>query len=351
MRVGDGSNGPSERPQGDPAHVVRVFDRGAVFRRRAALGYGLAVVISAVALATRYELDPVLPAGFPYLTFFPAVILTAFIAGTGPGVLCAVLSGLAAWYWFIPPSGDWTLNGPAALALGFYVFIVSVDIALIHLAQRSVERLVRARAVTAGLYDQQRTMFQELQHRVANNMAFVAGLLHLQRKAVLSSPGEAAAAFDEAARRIEIMGRIHRRLYDPAAVDAPIDEHLRLICTDLLDATGVQHVRCEVVDAGAVRLPLDRLVTLSLLATEMVTNALKHAFAPGAQGIIRVTLEAVGADQLALTVRDNGRGLAPGHEAGQGLGRRIMQGLVGQLDGALTVDGDGGVTSRVVFPA
>ncbi len=44
-----------------------------------------------------------LPPGFPFLTFFPAIMLTAFIGGTRPGILCAVLSVLSAWYWFIPP--------------------------------------------------------------------------------------------------------------------------------------------------------------------------------------------------------------------------------------------------------
>ena len=57
-----------------------------------------AVAATGAALLLRMVLDPVLPPGFPYLTFFPAVVLTAFFFGLRPGIICAVLSGLAAWY-------------------------------------------------------------------------------------------------------------------------------------------------------------------------------------------------------------------------------------------------------------
>jgi len=50
--------------------------------------------------------------GYPFITFFPVVVLTAFLGGTGPGVLCAVLSGLALWYFFIPPYQSFDLKWP-----------------------------------------------------------------------------------------------------------------------------------------------------------------------------------------------------------------------------------------------
>ena len=59
---------------------------------------------------------------------------------------------------------------------------------------RAGERLRTEQAVTAGLYEQQRTMFQELQHRVANNMQFVAALLTLQKRKVGDDPKAALTA-------------------------------------------------------------------------------------------------------------------------------------------------------------
>jgi hypothetical protein len=53
-----------------------------------------------VSFGVRYSLDAWLPPGLPFLTFFPAIILTTFLAGVWPGVFVAALSVLTAWYFF-----------------------------------------------------------------------------------------------------------------------------------------------------------------------------------------------------------------------------------------------------------
>ncbi|WP_017670670.1 histidine kinase dimerization/phosphoacceptor domain -containing protein [Blastomonas sp. AAP53] len=311
----------------------RIVSAGAIFRKDAWLGYGLAVLSFAVALFIRLELQGTLPPGFPYLTFFPAVILTTFLAGLWPGIACATLCGIASLYFFIPPSDSFAIDGASSIAIGFYIFIVTVDIALIHFMHRAADRLMARKQVMESLYDQQRTMFQELQHRVANNMTFVAALLHLQKRNITADPASAINALDEAQSRIETMSRIHRRLYDPASVDLPVAEYFQEICSDLLQATGARNIVC-MVDMPAVRLDIARLTTLSLLVTELVTNSLKHAFTDDG-GTISLKLERLSPDRLALTVSDNGRGMQHGVDtvANKGLGTRIIQSLAAQLGG------------------
>lgn len=323
----------------------------------------VAVAAAALAAGLRQILDPVLPPGFPFLTFFPAVVLTTFFLGLRPGLLCAVLSGLAAWYFFITPAETFLLNGPTALTLAFYVFIVAVDIALIHLMRVAGARLAAERAVTAELYEQQRTMFQELQHRVANNMQFVAALLALQKRKITDDPKAAAAAFDEAQARLETIARIHRRLYDPSRIDQPVGPYLQELCADLLEATGARNIVC-LVDVPPLRLDLARLTTLSLLVVEVVTNALKHAFTGSERGTITIRLEQMpespqGAMQgpmqgpmAALTIADDGPGIPAGFDpaASRSLGFRIVQGLAAQLGGELTYANEGGTVVRLLFP-
>jgi len=319
-------------------------------RERPVLGYGLALTAFATALALRFEISPALPPGFPYLTFFPAVILTAFLAGLGPGIVCAVLSGLASWYFFIPPFHSFEVQTQTAVALGFYVFIVTVDIALIHFMLVATDKLKVERRLTTRLYDEQRTMFQELQHRVANNMAFIASILQLQRRRA-SESDEVAGALDSAVARIETMSRLHRRLYDPAAADAPLETHLRDLACDLVDMTDAKGVSVEVA-AVSVDIDVSRLITLSMLVTEVLMNSLKHAFAERAGGHIVVGLLRLDDKRLELLVRDDGpgfSGVAPG--PGRGLGSRIVESLAGQLGGDLTVQSSpSGVTTRLVFP-
>lgn len=333
--------------------MERFLRAGRTFRSDGRLGYSLALATFALALLARMHLQGTLPPGFPYLTFFPAVILTTFLAGLWPGIVCAVLSGLAALYFFIPPFNSFAMDGASTIAIGFYVFIVTVDIALIHFMHAAADRLEAKTRVTEELYDQQRTMFQELQHRVANNMAFVSALLQLQKRKVATDPASAGSALDEAQSRIEIMSRIHRRLYDPASVDLPVAEYFQEICADLLQATGARNIVC-LVDMPAVRLDIARLTTLSLLVTELVTNSLKHAFAEDG-GTITLKLEQLDPQRLTLTVSDNGRGVPEGIDmaASKGLGTRIVQSLAAQLGGevrALTNFGRGAAW-QVVFAA
>lgn len=312
--------------------------------------YGLAVAAFALAFVVRAALSETLPPGFPYLTFFPAVIITAFVAGTGPGIACALLSGLAAWSYFIPPTGLLPVSGGKVLAIGFYVLIVAVDIVLIHLTRVAAERLRAEQERTAELYDVQRTLFQELQHRVANNMAIVAALLQLQKRRVLADPVAAGTVIDEALQRIETMSRVHRRLYDPSAVELPVQAYFRDLCDDLVEANGAGGVRCA-IDMPDIRMNIARLMTLSLLVTELVTNSLKHAFVGRSEGEIALTLAAEPDGRLRLAVTDDGRGLPPGFDPAQsrGLGTRIVQSLAQQLGGTLETVSGRGTRTEIAF--
>ncbi|KNY21802.1 ATPase [Methylobacterium sp. ARG-1] len=316
------------------------------------LGDVTAFAAAAAALAVRLWLDPVLPPGFPYLTFFPVVVVTTFLFGLRPGIVCAVLSGICAWYFFLAPANSFDLNPQTGIALAFYAFIVVVDIALIHFMHVAGDQLRRERAVNAGLYEQQRTMFQELQHRVANNMQFVAALLTFQRKKVVADPTQALDVIDDARARLETISRLHRRLYDPSRIAMPVGQYLQELCSDMLDATGARNVVC-LVEAPVVTLDLTRLTTLSLLVVEIITNALKHAFEDDARGTIVVRLEQVDASRLSLTVADNGKGIPDGFDpaSSRSLGFRIAQGLAQQLGGELAWSGGPGTEVRLVFPA
>ncbi|MCW2244762.1 two-component sensor histidine kinase [Azospirillum fermentarium] len=331
--------------------IWQAITRFSLLESGAGARYGLAVALSGASLALRLAVDEMMPPGFPYVTFFPAVILTAFVAGVGPGILAAVLCGLAAWYFFIPPVFVFTINRPTLLAQGFYIAVVAVDIALIHAMQVAMRRLSAERARTAALLDRQTTMFHELQHRVANNMQFVSALLSLQRRSIGTTPESAAEALAEAGRRLETMAQVHRRLHDPQAGD-DFAGHVDALCRDLLRAAGVEGVTCVVSVSAAPASP-ERLLALALLIVETLTNSLKHAFADGRGGTVRIGLhpQPGGPGRLRLEVTDDGCGLPAGFEAGAagGLGWTIIRNLAGQLGGRLDIGHADGGGTRIVL--
>ncbi len=310
-----------------------------------------AVVATALALLVRLLIDPALPAGFPYLTFFPAVVLIAFFFGLRPGIVCAVLSGLAAWYFFIPPFYSFEMTSPTAIALAFYLFIVAVDIALIHIMHQAAARLREDAEETALLYEQQRTMFQELQHRVANNMQFVSAMLRLYKKRAGDDPAAMLTALDDARVRLDTMSRIHRYLHDPASVSRPVGDFFRDLCAQLLEAAGAKDVRVT-IDMPPVQFDLTRLTPLSLIAVEVITNALKHAF-PDGRGSIALSLVQAG-DRMVLTIADDGRGMSPGVPGaipadGGSLGMKIITSLAAQIGGTISYEAAHGTTARIEF--
>lgn len=315
-------------------------------------GYATAIGLAVLATVVRQASDHLLPPGFPFLTFFPAVIISAFIAGRGPGALCGVLSLLSSWYFFIPPLHAFGLSVPVATALLFFAAVVTVDVLLIDGLQKRQDQLVENQRQLSAMAEQQRLLFQELQHRVANNLASVSSMLRIQRRQIERAPETALAVLESADQRIELMGRVHRQLYNPAAREIPLPEQIESVVAQAQEVAGADDVSV-IVNAVDAPLAVDRMMTLMLLITEVLNNSIKHAFSEGSSGEVRLTLERASAGQLRLTIADNGRGLAPEQAQAprhRGLGTAITKGFATQLGGTITVDGSNGVTTVVEFP-
>ncbi|MGE8133473.1 MULTISPECIES: sensor histidine kinase [unclassified Novosphingobium] len=315
-------------------------------------GYAVAIGLAIIATILRQAADNLLPPGFPFLTFFPAVIVTAFVAGRGPGALCGVLSLLSSWYFFIPPANTFVLSAPVATALLFFAAVVIVDVLLIDGLQQRQEQLVESQRQLSAMADQQTLLFQELQHRVANNLASVSSMLRIQRRQIERTPEIALTVLESADQRIELMGRVHRQLYNPAAREIPLPEQIENVVAQAQDVAGAEDVKV-IINAVDAPLAVDRMMTLMLLITEVLNNSIKHAFPEGSSGEVRLTLEPASHGRLRLTIADNGRGLSPEHAdvpRHRGLGTAITKGFATQLGGTITVDGSNGVRTIVEFP-
>lgn len=326
-----------------------IFEWSRRVRSRPALGWALALGSFVLALAIRFAVDPFLPPGFPFLTFFPAVMMTAFLAGTRPGILCGILSTLAAWYWFIAPVNMFALGVPGTVALVFFVSVIAIDLFIIDTMHRALDDQRRERAKAERLADERRTLFQELQHRIANNLAFVSSLLSMHKRRHAARP-EVAEALDDARLRLETLSSVHRRLYDPAAKDRPLSAQLQGICDDLVKGSGLTGVACR-VSADDLPMSLDRTMTLSLVTIEIVSNSLKHAFRGRDGGRIDVSLRQTEDGSAELRIADDGPGLAEGVvQATDRLGMRIVSGFARQLGGELHQSNEGGAVTRLTFP-
>jgi two-component sensor histidine kinase len=326
--------------------VVGALER---WRTKRKWGFGFAVIAFLGAFALRYALDDWLPPGLPFLTFFPAIILTAFFTGLWPTVLLAFLSALAAWYFFLPPVQSFDLNPAAVFALGFFAVVATIMIILIHALNVAIDRLRDERARARILAQQRETMFTELQHRISNNLQLVAALLNLETGNVADQ--SAKKALDEASKRLALIGKLHRNLYDPEGAEIDFGVFLKTLCDDVVSAWNARNVDC-LVKSIRMTLPPEQSIPIALIATELMSNSLEHGLKGRPHGKINVDVRRDGADTIILEVADDGNGLPPGFDVAmaKSLGLNIVQILTKQIDGRFEIQGGSGTTCRIVIP-
>jgi two-component sensor histidine kinase len=318
---------------------------------RPVVGSVATLAIVAVAWLVRTIADPLLPPGFPYVTFFPAVIVTSFLFGVRLGSVAALLCGLVAWYFFIPPAHGFLLTHGAGFALAFYVFVVGTDLALVHWMQVANRQLARERETNRMLADTREMLFRELQHRVSNNLQVAAGLLVMQKRQ-LSDP-DAKLALDDAGTRLALIGQISRQIYDPSGAAQPLVPFLDELCRSVVDASGRRDVTLLVSGNYQLRLQPDAAVPTALIVAEAVANAIEHGLAGERAGRILVEVVRDPTGCLEVSVMDNGHGLPPNFQpdASTSLGLRISTMLAHGQAGSFRLATNEGTVATLTLPA
>lgn len=322
----------------DRRKTARWIEQLPIARDRPIVGLITMLAIVAVAWLLRTESDPLLPSGFPYVTFFPAVIVTSFLFGIRLGCVAALLCGVLAWYFFIPPVGSFALTSGAGFALGFYVFVVATDLALVHWMQIANRQLARERETNRSLADTRELLFRELQHRVSNNLQVAAGLLTLQRRDVTDAG--ARGALNEAAARLALIGRISRQLYDPSGAAQLLVPFLCELCRSVVDASGRDDLTLTISGDDRLQLQPDAAIPTALIVAEAIANAIEHGFADARAGSIDVEVARGPQGHPRITVSNDGHHLPSGFiaDGSSSLGLRIATTLARGQGGHFTLE-------------
>ena len=198
--------------------------------------------------------------------------------------------------------------------------------------------------------DRAEAMLREVNHRVGNSLQLVSTFMSLQLRHMADEG--ARHALREAQARIEAVAHVHRRLYtsgDMESVD--MQAYLDGLVGELTQSLGSDASSPNItLQAEPMRVSTDQAVSLGVIVTELVTNAVKYAYAAGEAGEIRVILCPDETGRAILTVEDDGPGLGDGKPKGTGLGGKIITAMASGLRSAVEFDGaHKGVRARLAF--
>jgi two-component sensor histidine kinase/CheY-like chemotaxis protein len=198
--------------------------------------------------------------------------------------------------------------------------------------------------------DRAEAMLREVNHRVGNSLQLVSSFMSLQLRHLVDEG--ARAALKESQARIEAVAHVHRRLYTSGDMSSvAMDEYLEGLIDELGKSVGPGDSSLNItLQSDSMRVSTDQAVSLGVVVTELVTNAVKYAYAPGEGGEIRVILASSARGRALLTVEDDGPGMGDGTIKGTGLGGKIISAMASGLRSKVEYDtAHKGVRARLAF--
>jgi two-component sensor histidine kinase len=217
------------------------------------------------------------------------------------------------------------------------LLVAITDVTDMRAEARLKDDLVRDKAI----------LLQEVQHRVANSLQIIASVLMQSARRVQSE--EARGHLHDARHRIMSIAALQRQLSTSAGGSVELRAYFTQLCQSLGASMIADPERLSIkvtVDDSSV--PADISISLGLIVTELVINALKHAFTDERSGTIEIDYQSSDKD-WTLSISDNGIGMSIGNDAPRaGLGTGIVEALVKNLEGEITLsDADPGTVVTI----
>lgn len=194
-------------------------------------------------------------------------------------------------------------------------------------------------------------LLSEVQHRVKNHLSMIVAMIRMQARR------ESAKGDHEAlARRIESLQLLYEEM-SAARAGSNKDEislgaYVSRVANAVAHIDGRQGLRVN-IDTEPLEIATEKAVHIGLIVSELLTNALKHAFTGRASGLLELRAMRTEEDGIRIVVADDGNGMPEDvdwRENG-GLGSRILSNLVSGIDAELRINrGDAGTTAVLDVP-
>ncbi len=194
-------------------------------------------------------------------------------------------------------------------------------------------------------------LMQEIHHRMKNNLNIIISLLESQ-SLYLNNPA-AQAALQDTKNRIQAVFLLHQKLYRASAgTEIDVTSYVLELVNHLSETFDTRDHSVTIThQLDPISLDAFEVLPLGVILNEAVTNAIKHAFPGNRKGHIQLSLRHLPSGDVQLQIMDNGIGLPAEfrHDEEKSLGFTLINGLVDQLHGSYSIEGDGGVAMTIRF--
>jgi two-component sensor histidine kinase len=200
------------------------------------------------------------------------------------------------------------------------LLLAVTDVTEIRRSDKQKDELLREKAI----------LLQEVQHRVANSLQIIASVLMVSARKVQSE--ETRGHLHDAHHRVMSIAAVQQQLAITTLSEVKLAPYLTKLC-ESLGASMIYDHKTLTLEAHADDSSVEATasVSLGLIVTELVINALKHAFPRHHAGKIVVDYRSDGGD-WTLSVSDNGVGMPAIQKIKAGLGTSIVEALASRLD-------------------
>lgn len=208
-------------------------------------------------------------------------------------------------------------------------YFLGVQMALPEGAEKPPE--IRNRELDAAL--------SEVQHRVKNHLSMIVGMIRVQAR-----QSSAREEFETLSHRIEALQLLYEEMSEAvkagSANDQPValGSYLSRVANAIAYLDGRRGVRVN-IDADAVTVPFEDATRIGLITSEVMTNAMQHAFEGREEGIVEMRLKELSGGLIRVQVSDDGIGMPRDVDWPRegSLGGRVVLQLVEALEGTLSV--------------
>lgn len=220
----------------------------------------------------------------------------------------------------------------------------------VHIARDITERKIMEDQIKNSLQEKE-MLIRETYHRVKNNLMVISSLLDLQARYIEDI--ETQNIFRDSQNRARSMALIHEKLYQTADLKwINFADYIQKLSMELFETYSSQSNNIKIdFDLENHKLDTETSIPLGLIVNELISNSLKHAFPDDRKGIIKIKFYK-DSEKYVLMISDNGIGFPEDldYKKSSSLGLRIVNSLIDQIMGEITMDITHGTEFTIKFP-